>query len=350
MGDQGLLSIDAQVSTDRLAGLFVGMNMTPDGHLVMSTDHGWLVSLKRDFSSYEAVLLPGATEQAAGHCARMENERGNTAYGWVRTSLCCDEAGGIYVNSVDHLHKVVWTGEAFSQDPADGAWSAAYRNGTGLGSGTTPSLMGFGPDEDRFVVIGDGDEVVNITLFWRDAVPDDWEQIPGAPSRRIAGIGPAHMGDPARPAIQTEQSITVAGYGAMTVNNEPASCPEYLPPQGARMLSFLLGHHAEYRPRGLHKYQWDPVERQLREAWVNTEISSPNSVPSVSLGAGLVYTCGTRGGRWTIEALDWSTGEAVGHLEVGDSLYNTLGAGVILDEDGRILYGTIFGKVRLLVD
>ena len=333
-----------------IEGFFVGMNMTPDGRLVMSTDHGWLVSLKRDFSSYEAVLLPGATEQAAGHCARMEAERGNTAYGWVRTSLCCDEAGGIYANSVDHVHKVVWTGEAFSQDPADGAWSAAYRNGTGLGSGTTPSLMGFGPDEDRFVVIGDGDEVVNITLFWRDAVPDDWEQIPGAPSRRIAGIGPAHMGDPARPAIQTEQSVTVAGYGAMTVNNEPASCPEYLPLQGARMLSFLLGHHAEYRPRGLHKYQWDPVERQLREAWVNTEISSPNSVPSVSLGADLVYTCGTRGGRWTIEALDWSTGESVGHLEVGDSLYNTLGAGVILDEDGRIVYGTIFGKVRLLVD
>tara|TARA_B100000586_G_scaffold49762_1_gene33107 strand:+ start:18 stop:368 length:351 start_codon:yes stop_codon:yes gene_type:complete len=116
------------------------------------------------------------------------------------------------------------------------------------------------------------------------------------------------------------------------------------------MLSFLLGHHAEYRPQGLHKYRWDPVERQFREAWVNTEISSPNSVPSVSLDADLVYTCGTRDGRWTIEAIDWSTGESVGHFEVGDSLYNTLGAGVILDEDGRILYGTIFGKVRLLVD
>ena len=80
-----------------IEGFFVGLNMTPDGRLVMSTDHGWLVSLKRDFSSYEAVLLPGATEQAAGHCARMESERGNTAYGWVRTSLCCDEAGGIYI-------------------------------------------------------------------------------------------------------------------------------------------------------------------------------------------------------------------------------------------------------------
>ena len=335
---------------DGIEGFFVGVNMTPDGRLVLSTDHGWLVSLARDFSDHVAIRIPGAAEEAADHCARMEAQRGNTGYGWVRTSLCCDDAGGIYISSVDHTHRVVWTGDRFSLDEVDGAWSAAYRNGTGHGSGTTPSLMGFGPDEDRFVVIGDGDEVVNITLFWRGRIPDDWAQLPGAPSRRIAGIGPANMGDPALPAIQTEQSITVSGYGAMTVNNEPASCPEYLPLQGARMLSFLLGHHAEYRPRGLHKYQWDPVERQLREAWVNTEISSPNSVPSVSLGAGLVYTCGTRDGRWTIEALDWSTGEAVGHLEVGDSLYNTLGAGVILDEDGRILYGTIFGKVRLLVD
>ena len=68
--------------------------------------------------------------------------------------------------------------------------------------------MGFGPDEDRFVVIGDGDEVVNITLFWRDGYCD-WKPLPGAPSRRIAGIGPANMGDPNRQAIQTEQSITV---------------------------------------------------------------------------------------------------------------------------------------------
>ena len=112
----------------------------------------------------------------------------------MRKSLCVDEDGGIYVPSVDHLHKVVWTGQRLSTDEADGAWSAPYRNGGGWGSGTTPSLMGFGPDEDRFVVIGDGDEVVNITLFWRDDIPDDWEQLPGAPCRRIAGIGPGQHG------------------------------------------------------------------------------------------------------------------------------------------------------------
>ena len=277
---------------DGIAGSFVGVNMTPDGRLVLSTDHGWLVSLARDFSDHVAVRLPGAVESdghgkrdvAAEHCVRMEAERGNTGYGWVRTSLCCDADGGVYTSSVDHTHRVAGTGDRFAFDEADGAGSAPYRNGTGRGSGTTPSLMGDDPGGDRFVVIGDGDEVVNITLFWRDAIPDDWECLPGAPSRRIAGLGPAHMGDPERPEIQTEQSITVAGWGAMTVDNEPASRPDWLPQRGARLLCFFLGHHDRFRPSGMHKYEWDPEARTLREAWV-ADVASPNSVFYVFMGA-----------------------------------------------------------------
>ncbi|MFO7589689.1 MAG: hypothetical protein R6X23_02175 [Acidimicrobiia bacterium] len=332
---------------DHIGGSFVGVNLTFDGRLVLTTDEGWVVCLARDFSDYAAIQLPGAAEHAAAYCARMEAERGNTGYGWVRTSCCVDDAGGIYVSSVDHTHKVVWTGSRLSLDPDDGAWSAEYRNGAGFGSGTTPSLMGFG-DEDRFVVIGDGDGVVNITLLWRDEIPDDWEQLPDAPSRRIAGLGPAHMGDPTRTAIQTEQSITVSGYGAMTVNNEPATVPAGFPAQGERLLVFFLGHDPAYTPHGLHKYEWDPDTRTLREAWVNTDVSSPNSVPFVSQGADLVYTCGARDRQWTIEALDWTTGESAFHFVLGDSRFNTLGGGVTLDEDGRLLFGTIFGKARVL--
>ncbi len=333
---------------DHIDGNFVGVNMTFDGRIVMSTDHGWLVVLERDFSSYETIRLPKSAEAAADYCAMRETERGNTGYGWVRTALCVDDRGGIYVSSVDQTHKVVWTGESLSLDESDGAWSAAYRNGSGNGSGTTPSLMGFGPDEDRFVVIGDGDDVVNITLFWRDEIPDGWSRLPGASSRRIAGMGPANMGDPELPAIQTEQSITVSGYGAMTVNNEPASIPDGFPAQGIRLLCFFLGHKPEFTPHGLHKYEWDPIARHLRQAWVNIEVSSPNSVPFVAQGSDLVYTCGVRDGKWTIEAVDWTTGEARFHYVLGGSQFNTLGAGVTIDDDGRLLLGNIFGKTRVL--
>jgi hypothetical protein len=156
------------------------------------------------------------------------------------------------------------------------------------------------------------------------------------------------MGDLTRVAIQTEQSITVSGYGAMTVNNEPGSLPDWLPARGARLLCFFLGHHERFTPYGLHKYEWDPSTQTLREAWVATDVSSPNSVPYVSQDADTVYTCGTRDGKWTIEALSWSTGESRGHWVMGDSRYNALGGGVHLDEDGRLVYGTIFGKVRVL--
>ena len=328
-------------------GKFVGMNITFDGRLVMSTDCGWVICLTRDFSEYDATRLPGAAD-ASAYNAAMLAERGHTGYGWVRTSLCVDDANGIYVNSLDHVHKVVWTGKQLSTDETDGAWRAQYRNSTGTGSGTTPCLMGFG-DEDRFVVIGDGDDVVNITLLWRDAIPDDWTPPTGAPSRRIAGLGPAHMGNPDRSAIQTEQSITVCGYGAMTVNNEPASAPENFPGRGVRLLAFFLGHHDAYTPHGLHKYEWQPESREFAQAWINIEVSSPNSVPFVSAASDIVYTCGTRGGEWTIEALDWTSGELRATYTLGGSQFNTLGSGVIIDDDGRLTFGNIFGKTRLLL-
>jgi hypothetical protein len=326
-------------------GTFVGMNLTFDGRLVLTTDHGWVVCLARDFGDYDALRLPYG-EGAGEWCAEQAARYGHAGYGWVRKSCCVDDANAIYVPSRDHMHKVVWTGSRLSTDPADGAWSEPYRNGTGNGSGTTPSLMGFGPD-DRFVVFGDGDRVVNITLMWRDAIPEGWEQLPGAPSPRVAGFGPADMGNPELEDIQTEQSITVSGYGAMTVNNDPPTVPDGFPAHLRRHLPFFLGNRPAFTPHGLHKFQWDPVARRLEQAWVNTEVSSPNSVPFVSQGADIVYTCGARDGAWTIEGLDWTTGESVFHYRMGGPRFNTLGAGITLDEEGRLLFGTIFGKVRI---
>ena len=48
-----------------IEGFFLGINMTFDGRLVMTTDHGWVVVLERDFTSYEAIQIPGGAEDAA---------------------------------------------------------------------------------------------------------------------------------------------------------------------------------------------------------------------------------------------------------------------------------------------
>src|SRR5262249_25385980 len=52
-------------------GDFVGVNITFDGRLVLSTDHGWVVCLARDFTDYATVELPGAREHAGAHWERM---------------------------------------------------------------------------------------------------------------------------------------------------------------------------------------------------------------------------------------------------------------------------------------
>ena len=323
---------------DGVSGPLVGMNMTFDGWLVVATEHGWLVALRRDFGEQRVVRLR--------HAEGAEAKSTGPGYGWIRNGFATDEAGGIYVASQEHLHKVVWTGERLSTDEADGAWTAAYRNGWGHGTGATPSLMGFGA-EDRFVVITDGEPVMNMVLFWRDAIPADWQALPGAPDRRIAGMLPANMGDPGLAALQSEQSVVVAGPGALVVNNTPRNAPWWLPKRAEALLIGYLGSNPEHQPFGVQKFAWNAASRRLEAAWVNREVSSPSSVPIASYASGLVYLIGARENRWTLEALDWATGRSAFHFVIGGQRYNPLFAGTLVDEAGRVHYGTTWGRVRL---
>ena len=80
------------------------------------------------------------------------------------------------------MHKVVWTGSTLSADPADGAWVTSYPTGDtyptifGSGSGATPTLMGFGSDADKLVVITDGKKRMSLVAFWRDAIPTGFSE------------------------------------------------------------------------------------------------------------------------------------------------------------------------------
>jgi hypothetical protein len=342
--DSGIIVKRTWAPPDEVTGSFVGMNMTYDGWLILVTQHGYVVALSRDFSEYHTVQMRHS-ENAKEHSEAVA-EGGDIGYGWVRNGYAIDDEGGIYIVSNDHMHRVVWTGERLSVDEEDGAWAEPYRNGRGAGSGANPSLMGFG-DEDKFVVITDADYLMNVTLFWRDEIPEDWGQLPGAPSRRIAGFLPANMGDPSRTAIQSEQSVVVAGYGAFVVNNEPASVPKGFPERATTILSAYLGSDPTYQPYGIQKFLWDPEARELKEAWANQEISAPNGVPYVSLGSNIVYFVGARDEQWTLEGVDWDTGEPLFHYVVGGARYNSFFSGVYLDQEGRVIYGTPWGMVRL---
>ncbi len=354
------------VKPPEITGGFNSMNMTYDGWLCSITDDGWVVLISRDFSEYHTLQLTGAEVAPAWNQHMLDIGRRQGAGTWVRNGPAIDEDGNIFVPSLQHLHKIVWDGEKLSRDEADGAWVVPYSNdgeisvtfaditdpSTGkpfefnnvnVGSGSTASLMGFG-DEDKFVVITDGDEVMNMVLFWREDIPEDWQQLAGAPSRRIAGMLRADIGRADAAAVQTEQSVVVSGYGAMVVNNAPASKPLKQAPDGAYI--GLAGHHPDYTPHGIQKFQWNPEKRQLEQAWINTEISSANSVPIVSLASDKVYTVGARDGKWTMEALDWTSGQSAFYYETGSSRFNTLFSGLKLDQEGRIMHTTTHGIVR----
>jgi hypothetical protein len=310
--------------------------------------------------------LTGAEVAPVWNRYMLDQGRSQGAATWLRNGPAIDEKGNIWIPSLQHMHKIVWDGEKLSKDPADGAWVEPYSNkgnitvtfddvidpasskpfsfeNVNVGSGSTASLMGYG-EEDKFVVITDGDEVMNMVLFWRDEVPEDWEQLPNAPSHRIAGMLRADIGFDDAEAVQTEQSVVVGGYGAFVVNNAPGSKPIKKAPDGAYV--GLAGHHPDYTPHGVQKFEWDPAAQALTEAWINSEVSSVNSVPIVSNGANMVYTVGARDGKWTLEGLDWTTGESVFHYVTGSNRFNTQFSGVLMDQEGRLFHTTVHGIVR----
>jgi hypothetical protein len=325
-------------------GSLVGMNMTYDGWIVLATDQGYIVTLARDFSSYKSVALPHNDEAQAYNAKMLAQHR--TGYNWIRNSIAVDDKGGIYVAANGWMEKIIWTGRDLSVDKKSGAWAEPYPNGTGTGTGSTPALVGFGQG-DRLVVITDGDPLMRVTLFWRDGIPSGWPPPPGALSPRIAGMEPVTMGDTSRKALQSEQAVVVAGYGMVVVNNEPATMPPGLPPQAKGLLISLLGDDPAFTPHGMEKFTWDPKAHKLAASWTNTEVSSANCVPYVSLGSSRVYTVGVKGGDWVLEAVNLDSGASVADYTLGGPRFNTMFSGIYVDAQGRVIYGGMFGAVRL---
>ncbi len=317
-----------------VTGSLVGVNMTYDGYLVLATTHGYVVVLARDFSDYAVIRLNYADTENAETFA-------TPGYGWVRNSFAVDSNNAIYIASNNHLHKVQWDGAALSL-----TWAEPYHNATGNGSGSTPTLMGF-DSEDKFVVITDGDAVMNLTLFWRDEIPEGWIAPAGAPSARIAGQLPASMGG--LPAVQSEQSVVVYGYGAVVVNN----LANNVPASDSILVSGSLGNREEYQAFGVQKFQWDAEAKQLNLAWVNNEVSSVNGMPILGIGSGewlgedLLYAVGARSGAFTLEAVNWHNGATTFYHSLGGARFNSLYGNILLDENGRIHYSTLWGKLCL---
>ena len=111
-----------------------GLSMTYDGKLIVIGARSLSV-IDRDFKEAPQTVKFGKDEH-------------------VSNGASVDENNGIYVASDKYMRKVVWTGTKLSTDEKDGAWQSEYETGQeppaikeGTGTGSTPTLMGFGNDE-----------------------------------------------------------------------------------------------------------------------------------------------------------------------------------------------------------
>jgi hypothetical protein len=308
----------------------VGLNMTYDGKLIAVGRRG-LAAIERSLVGKPQVIALGDDET-------------------VSNGVAVDEKGGIYVASDRIMRKVVWNLYRLSVKESEGAWSAPYDTGrqpptakAGVGTGSTPALMGFGSDPDKLVVITDGADRMKLVAFWRDAIPNKFVQRPYARSLRVAGQIPAGCGlTPAPEFIQSRHSVVVRGYGAFVVNGVRS--------QG--MANRLVDAMAEGPffdpPAGAERFEWDPEYRQWRSAWTRPDLVSTSMAPGLSSPSGIVLVHGyTKKDGWEICGLDWDTGQTVhrtifGRDPLGNGAYGSI---QFLGRDD-LLFNSIGGPIR----
>lgn len=308
----------------------LGINMTYDGFLVAAAN-GIVLVANRELEVVDYALFPG--EQ-------------------VENSVAVDPDGGIYVVTSTTMHKLVWNGETLSREPGDGAWSSAYDvmpEGVALelgaashGSGTTPSLMGFGDDEDKLVIISDGNpDNAQIVAFWRDEIPEGFKQKPGAKSRRIADQIPFKLSK-----TTVEASPVVYDNGVLVVNS---TYPEPGPIALDLISNAFLAGTTRAAPLGIQKYEWLPDEDRFVESWHIADVDNTDWMPpAVSEANGLVYIANRRDDTYEYFAADWKTGEKKATWQFPDDSvrWNNWGGITVFLEDGDLLLGGFFSIKR----
>ncbi|WP_219970614.1 hypothetical protein [Methanospirillum lacunae] len=309
--------------------LLFGLAMTYDGHLIIT------------FSDGVAVIDRNLDVSTASLYRFSDTE-------FLSNSPAVDENSSIYVASDKIMRKLVWTGTKLSGDEADGAWSAPYTHSeqppvikVGVGTGSTPTLMGFGNASDKLVVITDGAKQMNLTAFWRDEIPEGTE--------RIAGQIPVTCGFITLPEwIQSEQSVVVSGYGAFVVNNMPVNVSPEMINQNKVLQVALMGPAYE-TSYGAERFEWNTKTHSWSSVWARPDVSSTSMVPIYSKAGNMALINGYREPQgWEVLGLDWNTGETTHQTIFGDVNFGN-GAYAILQylEKGELLFNSFSGPIRI---
>ena len=320
--------------------MLFGLSMTYNGYIVANTLGGKVITLNRDtLEVIDTYSVSGSDEL------------------FLNSFVTSPEAGGgaVYVASNTDMYRlVVDENGKIHSDEASGAWKAAYERGIRMpppkiadGTGATPSLMGFGPKEDKLVVITDGAKHMSMVAFWRDKMPADWKQKPGTLSARIADQRLVDMG-PGIDTVQSEQQVAVYGDYAFVVNNIAA---EQAPPSiFSYYVNILLG---ATRPAGVGAatFAWQQDTHTWKELWSRDDVTSTSIVPMISGVSHMAIIDGYFTKQWNDRyhiGLDLDTGKTVMTIHTGtDPTFNGMYSPIKVDSQGHIFYGMAFGLVRM---
>lgn len=322
-----------------------GLGMTFNGYLVINTIGGKIVTLNRDtFDIIDIYQVSGPNEVFTNSFALSHEVNG----------------GAIYVASNRKMYRFVVNKDGKIQDaPELGAWQVKYDSGVRLpygkisdGTGATPTLMGFGEQDDKLVVLTDGSENMQLVAFWRDSIPKDARVPKGTMSPRIADLVKVDMGADTK-WVQSEQSVVAHDGYAFLVNGVPPKKAAPYPVRGSYFRGLLLGTTRK-PPSGTAMYKWDNNTHRWVHRWTRPDIAVLATVPFITSGSHMVVVNGYFADRQRELyhlGLDLDNGKTVMSISSGtDPLFNGTFTGVKTDHDGTLMYTTMFGLVRFDVE
>lgn len=307
---------------------FLGINITYDGNIVVAMP-GIVALVSRDLKKAWACAIPGEI---------------------VDNGVSLDEKGGIYLVTDKYVRKMIWTGKKLSLDEADGAWKEPYpydKSKKGLwlshGSGSTPTLMGFGDNEDHLLVLSDAGNPVKVMAFWRDEIPADAKQVEGAATKRMAAATKIDF-----PVVTTiEWSLQVYKNGVLAFASDFPD-PVLIDKTQVFPLTLLSMGYTRKGPTGAECFSWNSKTNTLEKRWLYTAKSLTWTLSPVSRKDNAIYLNTLENGEQVIIGKDWNNGNQVAEIHLPKTFkMNTCGQFIYPLRNGDLVVSGAFGPVLI---